>query len=576
MIMQLNDIIAQTLVSAGVKRAYGMKGCGSTQMIQALKKSGVRVIHLCHEEAGGFAAGGDAQFSGELAVCLGSIGAGSIHPLNGLYDAHRNNSPVLYIATHVKRDEIGLRVNQETDLHTVFSSCSHYCAILRTPEQLPALLGTAMQTALIRKGAAVIIIPEDLYTATLEFDKPVLLPKIPKVTVIPSEQELQIMANDINEASKVVIYGGKGCEGAHDEVMALAKKLKAPVGWAFRGKHVFDYDNPYPVGMNGLMGHKSCLEALHECDLLLLLGTGFAFTNFYPDQCKIIQIDINGCNLGLRHWVNLGVIGDIKDTLLALDGQLSEKTDDTFATKMTEKYNECQQHVMNLATQRPDDPLHVFPETLSYMIDKKMHYDAMVVADVGTPWAYMSKYIQSLGMRKLYHSCMHGTMANALSSAIGMQAAYPDKQVVAMCGDGGFTMLMGDILTVMREKLPIKIVVFNNGRLDFVALEMKSEGLIDYSLDLKQANFAEMAESIGMKGIRINEPGELDTLLDEAFLYDGPVLIDVLVNPNSLLMPPHITCDMMRNFTEYAWRAFMAGEKATLEEMWEVNMPRQL
>ncbi len=574
--MQVNDIIAQTLVASGVKRVYGMIGYGVDLIMEALQKTPIRMIHVCHEEAAGFAAGADAQFSDSLPVCLGSVGAGSIHYLNGLYDAHRNQSPVLMIACQVKQNRIGFHQSMEVDLKTVFSECSCFCESVQTAEQLPLMLGMAMQTALIKKGVAVLIIPEDMIGYTMEFDQPKYIPQNPAYTVIPSLDELQQIAEAINKEEKIVIFGGKGCEGAHDLVMALSRKIKAPVGWAYRGKHVLDYDNTYPIGMNGLLGDKSCLEAVHECDLLLLLGTGFAFTNFYPEHSKIIQIDINGSNLALRHWITIGAVGGIAESLNALLPLIKEKKNDVFAYDSAKKYEKVEEHMKKLAFERDADPHHVYPEFLSYTINEKMNADALVVADIGTPWAYMAKYIQSKGTRKLYHSCMHGTMANALSSSIGLQAANPGKQVVAMCGDGGFTMLMGDILTLIKEKLPVKIFVYNNGRLDFVALEMKTSGIIDYATDLKQANFANMAQKLGIKGVRVDEPEQLSAAIDEAFAYDGPAIIDVLVNPDSLLMPPTITTDMMRNFSEYMWRAFVSGEYKTLKDMLEVNIPRQL
>lgn len=574
--VQVSDIIAQTLVAANVKRAYGMIGYGVDVLMDSLAQTDIRFISVTNEEAAGFAAGADAQYSGCLGLCLGSTGPGVVHYLNGIYDAHRNGSPVLFIASQVKQNEIGLNAAQEVDIRTIFTPCSCFCEAVQTPEQLPLILGLAMQTALMKRGVAVVIIPEDMMSMETEFDKPRYIPHISKSVIMPSHDEIVNMATMINAAEKIVIFGGKGCEGAHDKVMTLARKIKAPVGWAYRGKHLLDYDNPYPIGMNGLLGDKSCLEAIHECDLLLLLGTDFAFSTFYPDHCKIIQIDIEGANLARRHWIDYGAVGSIVDTLDELTHWILEKDDDSFARKAAKSYADVEKHLAKLTVQNNESKHHIYPEYLSGVLNRTIDKEAFIVADIGTPWAYMAKYIESHGTRKLYHSCLHGTMANALSSAIGLQAAFPDSQVVAMCGDGGFTMLMGDVLTLVKEQLPVKIVIFNNGRLDFVALEMKTSGLIDYATDLCNTNFAAFAEAVGIKGIRVEQPGNLQQAIEEAFAHQGPVIVDVVVNPDSLLMPPEITFDMMRNFSEYIWKAFVSGEKKTLKEMLEVNLPRQL
>ncbi|MGL5683906.1 MAG: thiamine pyrophosphate-dependent enzyme [Marinifilaceae bacterium] len=573
---KISDIIAETLVAAKVERAYGLTGNGIDELLGSLASTPIKVVQVTHEEAGGFAAGADAQFSGNITVCLGSTGPGVVHCLNGLFDAHRNESPVLLIATQVSTSKMGLKNGMEVDVKSLYKQCSHYCETVLNAEQLPLILGQALQTITYKKGVAVVVVPQDMMTESIEFDVPRYIPKGGKAIIKPSAFELTVIADKINNAEKVVIFGGYGCIGAHDDIIALAKKIKAPIGWAYRGKQIFDYDNPYPIGMNGLLGDKSCMQAVHDCDLLLLLGTDFAFTNFYPEGAEIVQIDLNGTNLGRRHWITMGAIGDIKATIPELLPLVKEKSNDSFAQKATKAYEEVRKHMDKIAKQKPDDGHNIYPEFLANTINKVAAPDAAIVADVGTPWAYMAKYIMSLGTRKLYHSCLHGTMANALSSAIGLQMAFKDKQVISMCGDGGFTMLMGDILTIAREQLPIKTIIFNNGRLDFVALEMKSSGIIDYGTDLKVANFAQLAEDVGIKGFRAEKPGDLEAALKEMLDHPGPALLDVVVNPNSLLMPPSITVDMMQNFTKYMVEAFFSGERKTLKEMLEVNIPRQL
>lgn len=575
MLTQVAKIIADTLQYVGVKRIYGMGGVGINVLLNALNETSIRFIQTRNEEAAAFAAGGDAHLSKWLSVCCAPANAGSIHLLNGLYDAHRNGSPVLCIATSNKQVCPGAQ-NYTFALQQAFSDCSCFCETVQIPSQTEKLLGMAMQAALSQKGVAVLIIPEDLFSQTTEFDVIRYYPHLSKGIVIPSEYELKEIADRINDSIKIVIYGGSGCLDAHEEVMALAKKIKAPIGWAYRGKEALDFDNPYPIGMNGLLGDQSCLHALDECDLLLLLGTDFAFTQFYPEDTYTIQIDINGANLGKRHVIDFGVIGDVKQTLNILINMIDDKSNDIFAKENSQLYDNVRKHYTHIAKQNNDELNSIYPEYLSYTLNQLIDKNAVVVSDVGTPWAYMAKYIDTYGTRKLYHSSLHGTMANALSSSIGLQAAAPDKQVVAMCGDGGFAMLMGELLTIKQEKLPVKIIIFNNHRLDFVALEMKTEGLIDSFTDLKNPSFADFAESIHIKGIRVEHPNALESAIQEAFDYNGPAVIDVHVNPNSLLMPPEITLDMMYKFSKYIWKAFINGQSKTVWETFKTNFPRQL
>ncbi|MGL5635407.1 MAG: thiamine pyrophosphate-dependent enzyme [Bacteroidales bacterium] len=575
MLTQVATIIADTLQYVGVKRIYGIGGVGINILLNALSETSIQFIQTRNEEAAAFAAGGDAHITKELAVCCGSANAGSVHLLNGLYDAHRNGCPVLCIATSKNQMVLGQQ-NITYAMHQSFSDCSCFCEEVQAPAQIERLLGMAMQSALSLKGVAVLIIPENIFSLTTDFDTIKFYPHLNKGITIPSEYELKEIADKINDSLRIVIFGGSGCIGAHDEIMAFAKKIKAAVGWAYRGKEALDFDNPYPIGMNGLLGDQSCLHALDECDLLLLLGTDFAFSQFYPEDTAIIQIDIKGENLGKRHAIDLGVVGDIKATVSCLIEIVKEKENDIFASENSKLYQNVQKHYEHIAKQNNDELNSIYPEYLSHMLNQMICKDAIIVSDVGTPWAYMAKYIDTLGSRRLYHSSLHGTMANALSSSIGLQAAAPDKQVVAMCGDGGFSMLMGELLTIKQEKLPVKIIIFNNHRLDFVALEMKTEGLIDSFTDLKNPSFAEYAESIHIKGIHVAHPNALESALKEAFDYDGPAVIDVNINPNSLLMPPDITLDMMYKFSKYMWKAFIHGDSKTIWDTLKINFPRQL
>ena len=576
MLTKVSDIIAQTLQYAGVERIYGLVGGGINALASSLTSTSIRFIQTRNEESAGFAAGADAAMSRKLSVCCGASNAGSVHFLNGIYDSHRNGSPVLLILSERAQYSSGRYFAFDADIKSSFQTCSYFCEIVQNALQVETLLGQAMQTAIAKKGVAVLIIPENIFFEEIDFDAIRFFPRYTQPLVLPSEEEVMRMAEMINDANRIVIFGGAGCLGAHDEVMELSEKIKAPVGWAYRGKEALDYDNPYPIGMNGLLGDQSCLQAFDECDLLILLGTDFAFSVFYPDDTKIIQVDIKGEHLGRRHSISLGVVGDVQETLRELLPFINEKADDEFAKESTALYRSVEKHLEKLTHQNNNEKEGIYPEFLAGMINKTASKDALIVADIGTPWAYMAKYIHTYGTRRLYHSCLHGTMANALPSAIGMQAAMKNKQVVAMCGDGGFSMLMGEILTLAQEKLPVKVIVFNNGRLDFVALEMKTEGLIDVFTDLQNPDFAKVARAAGIHGIRVEKFEVLPSSLSEAFSHEGPVVVDVKVNPDSLLMPPEITLEMIYNFSKYTWKQFLSGDKKVLWEMFKTNFPRQL
>ncbi|MGL5786779.1 MAG: thiamine pyrophosphate-dependent enzyme [Bacteroidales bacterium] len=577
MLTKVSDIIAQTLQYVGVKRVYGIVGGGINALASSLSSStSIRFVQMRNEESAGFAAGADAAMNKHLAVCGGAGNSGSVHFLNGIYDAHRNGSPVLLILSDRNQLSLGRTVINNVDLKSSFKACSCFCEYVRQASDVEHLLGLAMQTSISAKGVSVLIIPEDVFFDEIEFDRIEFFPRYSDPVIIPSEDELHKMAEMINNADHIVIYGGSGCENAHDEVMALSEKIKAPVGWAYRGKEYLDYGNTYPVGMNGLLGDQSCIQAFDECDLLLLLGTDFAFSTFYPDDTAIIQIDIKGEHLGRRHAITFGAVGDIKPSLELLLPLIEERDEHVFADRSTDLYHSVRKHLQKLTHQNNDHKEGIYPEYLSGLINRLAKKDALIVADIGTPWAYMAKYIDSFGTRKLYHSCLHGTMANALPSSIGMQLSSPEKQVIAMCGDGGFAMLMGEMLTLIQEKLPVKLIVFNNGKLDFVALEMKTEGLIDVSTDLKNPNFAQVAQAAGMKGIRVEDPRLLESSLLEAFNFNGPVLVDVVVNPDSLLMPPEISLGMAYDFSKYLWKQFLTGDEKVLWKLIKSNFPRQL
>ncbi len=574
--MLIKDFIVDTFNKYGVKRVYAADSDEVKPLLNAFSESAIRIVKVAHEEAGGFASGADAAFSKTITGCVGNFGSGSVRFLNGLYDSARNGSPVVMIACQTKQKNIGYNGDKQIDFNRLYSSCSIFCEEVESVEHFPKLLQQAMQAAMLKKGLAVLVLPFNMIDAEVNISNFRTIRPVNNSKVLPSDDEINTIAKLINKSKKPFIYGGAGCENAHSQVMQLASLLKAPVGWAYRGKHYLDYDNPCPVGMTGLLGEKTCLYAMHECDLLILLGTSMAFNNFYTNSATIIQIDIDGSNLGRRHWIDVGLVGDIALSLDKLIPLIKEKTNTDFADRCKRYREDDLKHLDKIAKQNGDSKHHIYPEFLAKTLNDKISKDAYVVSDIGSPWAYMAKYIDSFGGRKLYHSCLHGTMANCLSSCIGIQSAFLDKQVVAMCGDGGFTMLMGDILTIKEQNLPVKIFIFNNKRLDFVALEMKTSGLIDYGTDLLAGDFAAMGESIGIKSLKVNTPAELAPAIDEALSYKGAVLVDVTVNSNSLLMPPVIMKEQALGFAEYIWKAFTGGQTKTLEEMFEVNFPRQL
>ncbi|MFV8757244.1 ubiquinone-dependent pyruvate dehydrogenase, partial [Yersinia enterocolitica] len=465
-----------------------------------------------HEEVAAFAAGAEAQLTGQLAVCAGSCGPGNLHLINGLFDCHRNHVPVLAIAAHIPSSEIGSGYFQETHPQELFRECSHYCELVSNPEQLPRVLEIAMRKAILNRGVSVIVLPGDVALQPAPEDAAVVwqTPKLPLVQ--PQMSELNILAETLNQAKNITLMCGSGCADAHDEVVKLAEILQAPVVHALRGKEHIEWDNPYSVGMTGLIGFASGYHAMMNADTLVLLGTQFPYRAFYPTHANIIQIDINPGSIGAHCPVNMALVGDIKTTLSALLPQLEAKSDNTFLTKALEHYRTTRKDLDGLATANDNQPIH--PQYLAQQISRHATDDAVFTCDVGTPTVWAARYLEMNGKRRLLGSFNHGSMANAMPQAIGAQATDPNRQVVALCGDGGFTMLMGDFLTLAQLKLPVKIVVFNNSVLGFVAMEMKAGGYLTDGTDLHNPDFAAIANAAGIKGIRVEKASELDAALE--------------------------------------------------------------
>lgn len=568
------QLLVETLVLAGVKRVFGVAGDslnGITDTIRTSKE--INWVHLRHEEVGAFAAGAEAHLTGSLAVCAGSCGPGNMHLINGLYDCHRSRVPVLAIAAHIPSNEIGSNYFQETHPERLFLDCSHYCELVSQPNQMPRTLEIAMQTAISRQGVAVVVIPGDtaLKEATTQHPRLKFKPTVPLLR--PSDSDLSNLANTLDSAEKVTILAGAGCAGAHTELINLADQLKAPIVHAMRGKEYIEYDNPFDVGMTGLLGFSSGYYAMMNCSTLLMLGTDFPYQQFFPEHATIIQIDSRPEQIGRRTKVDIGLVGDVKATLQALTPQLTPKQNRNHLDQCLEHYRKARKGLDDLAVGVPGKkPIH--PQYVAKIVDQLAADDAVFTCDVGTPTVWAARYLTMNGKRRLLGSFSHGSMANALPQAIGAQATFPDRQVVSFSGDGGLAMLMGDILSLKQLNLPVKIVVFNNSSLAFVELEMKAAGILDFATDLKNPNFADIAQAAGLFGVRVEFPETLVEGLKKAFEYDGPALIDVVTSRQELSMPPTIELKQAVGFSLYMAKAVLNGRGDEIIDLAKTNLFR--
>ncbi|WP_028228078.1 ubiquinone-dependent pyruvate dehydrogenase [Paraburkholderia ferrariae] len=567
------DYVIETLAQAGVKRIYGVVGDSLNGISDSLRRSGeIDWIHVRHEEGAAFAAGAEAHLTGELAVCAGSCGPGNLHLINGLFDCHRSGVPVLAIAAHIPSTEIGIDYFQATHPETLFKECSHYVELVSSVEQLPQILTRAMRAAVGRRGVAVVVIPGDVaLSATDAKVAPWLVPSPPVLR--PADSEISRLAGMLHAASRITLMCGAGCAGAHDEVIELAKRLKAPIVHSLRGKEYVEHDNPYDVGMTGMIGFASGYAAMKACDMLLLLGADFPYRQFYPEHAKIAQIDVRPEALGNRCPLDLGLIGTVKDTLAALLPVLDEKTDSAHLDSALRHYRQAREDLDALAESNPSsDTIH--PQYVTKLVSQLAADDAIFTCDVGTPVAWTARYLKLNGRRRLVGSFNHGSMANAMLHAIGAQAAFPDRQVISMSGDGGFTMMMGEFITLIQAGLPVKLIVLNNGTLGFVEIEMRASGFVDTGTELVNPNFARMAEAVGVKGIRVEKPQELEGAIAAALAHDGPALVDVVSARQELIMPPKTTVDEAWHFGLFMMRAVMDGSGKALIDLAKVNLTR--
>ncbi|MCM2972522.1 thiamine pyrophosphate-dependent enzyme [Larsenimonas suaedae] len=560
------EIITETLMDAGAKRCYGVVGDTINQLTDAMRRAELDWVHVRHEEVGGFAAGGESMITGELSLCAGTCGPGSLHFVNGLFDAHRSNAPVVFIASQIPTSEAGVGFPQDVDQKPIYEQYSVFCETLTNPNQARRMAAMAAQAALNKRGVAVLIVPGDLFTQTPENDLPYRAQRFNPI-IRPSAEEFVPVLEAIKAGKKISIYAGFGCEHARDDVLALAAKLNAPVAWTSRAKDFIEYDNPFEVGMTGVFGLEGGYHAVADCDVLLLLGCNFAWTQFYPDKATIIQVDINAEQIGKRHPVDIGLVGTVRDTCQALAMMVDEKPDTHWLEKCRETYKKSRAHATH--TSKDDELIH--PQELALAINRNASEDAVFTADGGSPMVWLLRHIEVNGKRRTLSSLVHGTMANAYPQALGVQAAYPGREVIAMCGDGGMSMLMGDLLTLKQLKLPVKLVVFNNSSLGFVEIEQKVEGLLDAFTDLENPDFGEVARAVGLWGKKVEHKHDLDGAMRELLDHDGPGILDVKVNRMELVMPPKIEPGQIASTALYSTKAMLNGRMDDVLDLVNTN-----
>jgi pyruvate dehydrogenase (quinone) len=568
------DLLVATMEQAGIKRIFGIVGDSLNGLTESLRRRGtIEWIHVRHEEAAAFAAAGEAAITGNLAVCAGSCGPGNLHLINGLFDAHRSRVPVLAIAAQIPSAEIGGGYFQETHPQNLFRECSHYCELISDASQLPYVMENAIRAAVGLRGVGVIAIPGDVaFRAPPK--RALATPRGIKVVqpkVVPEAEELKALAAMLNGAERITVFCGRGCAGAHAELMQLCEALKSPIVHALGGKEHVEYDNPYDVGMTGFIGFSSGYAAMHACDVLLMLGTDFPYKQFMPTDCQIAQVDIRPENLGRRCKLDLGLVGDIKLTIEALLPLLKAKTERKHLDNAVAHYKKAREGLDSLAQGTPGrKPIH--PQYLARVISEAASEDAAFTFDVGTPTIWAARYLKMNGRRRMVGSLVHGSMANAMPQAIGIQAAQPGRQVISMSGDGGFAMLMGDLITLTQQKLPVKVVIFNNGVLGFVALEMKAAGFVDTNVSLENPDFAAMAKAMGIYGRRVEDPGDLPGAMKEMLSHNGPAVLDVVTATQELSMPPTITVDEVKGFSLWFVRAVMSGRGDEVIDLAKTNL----
>jgi pyruvate dehydrogenase (quinone) len=566
---QYVDLMAR----AGVRRMYGVVGDSLNPVVDAVRRhDAVEWIQVRHEEVAAFAAGAEAQLTGRLAACAGSCGPGNLHLINGLYDAHRSMAPVLALAAHIPSGEIGTGYFQETHPDRLFAECSHYSELISSPRQMPRVVQTAIQHAVGRRGVSVVALSGDTAAEDSPDSAPELAVPLDLPAIRPSETELARLTELVDAAERVMVFCGRGVAGAHAEVMAFAEKVKAPVGHALRGKEHIQYDNPYDVGMSGLLGYGAAYEAMHECDLLLLLGTDFPYTDFLPRHVRTVQVDVQPERLGRRTQLDLAVWGDVRETLKCLTPAVREKSSRRFLDRMLERHAHALEGAVSAYTRDVDRHTPIHPEYVASVLDEEAADDAVFTVDTGMCCVWAARYLTPNGRRRILGSFVHGSMANALPQAIGAQFLDRGRQVVSLSGDGGFSMLMGDFLTLVQYGLPVKVVVFNNSSLGMVDLEMMVDGLPPHATSYPHTDYAAIATAAGARGIRVEQPGEVREALRDAFAHEGPALVDVVTDPAALAVPPKITAEQISGFALSASRTVLTGGVGRMVHLARANL----
>ncbi|MGP4011433.1 ubiquinone-dependent pyruvate dehydrogenase [Streptomyces sp. 4N124] len=570
------DHVIASLKASGVHRLYGLPGDSLNGLTDAIRRDdAVDWVHVRHEESAAFAAAAEAGLTGELNVCVGSCGPGNLHLINGLFDAHRSRVPVLAIAAQIPGSEIGSGYFQETRPQELFAECSVFAEVVTSPESGPRILEMAMRAAVERRGVAVVVVPGEIFLAKTGRDLAPTVVRPARSVVRPDDGALSEAASLLNDGQRVTILAGAGAAGAHDDLVRLAEILKAPVVHALRGKEYVEYDNPYDVGLTGLLGFASGYKAIEEADTLLMLGTDFPYRQFYPRGAKVIQLDIRGEQIGRRTHVDLPLVGSVRDTLPALLPLLTVKRERKHLDEALAHYARTRRSLDALAVNdRERTPIH--PQFVARTIDRIADRDAVFTVDVGSPVVWAARYLAFNGQRRLLGSFNHGSMACALPLAVGAQAAYPGRQVVSLSGDGGLTMLLGELFTLRQNGLPAKIVVFNNGSLNFVELEMKASGIVNYATELDNPQLAEVAAAIGLWARRVERPGDLADALKGAFVHEGPALVEVMTARQELSVPPAITGEQAKGFTLYAIRTILSGRGEELLDLVTTNVARRI
>jgi pyruvate dehydrogenase (quinone) len=566
------DLLVETLQAAGVKTCYGIVGDTLNRIAHAIDRSEIDWVHMRHEEAGAFAAGAEALLTGRLTACAGTCGPGSLHFINGLYEANRNRAPVILIATQIVRGDLGFESIQEIDFDDVFQGCSVYCEMILTPEQARRKTVAACQAALTKRGVAVLVVPADVANAASHEEPPYAV-HARRPIIRPSDADLDEIAAILNKSDAITIYAGAGCADAHDEVVATAARLKSPMAHTSRGKDFVEYDNPYNVGMTGMIGGSAGYNAILDCDVLLLLGADFAWRQFYPDGATIVQIDIDPTHIGRRHPVTVGAVGSIKASLEALLPRLKQHEDGSFLATHAERFRKDRAAAKAETVSGPDSAIS--GTYLTQVINKHAAEDALFAADDGTAAVWMLRHIDTGGKRRTFASLLHGTMAAGMPSALGLQKCQPGRQAICLAGDGGFAMLLGELLTTVQENLPIKIVVYDNGKLGFVDIEQKAAGLVPVYTDLKNPDFGEVAKAIGLWGRSISKAGDLEESVQAWLAQPGPALLHVKVKPMQLVMPPSpfVSPEAVVGMAVYSARAMLQGKGHDVWEMVVENIP---